>query len=1336
MPIQKRVSWIATVLVMVGAANASTLTFVPQPDIAPGTTNHSWFSSANWFITDGSGNLSPAGRVPQANDAAIITSLTDAGTTGVRVRSLLLTNNAAVSNGTFAAENLQMLSGSSLNRATVNVLVFLNVGGTNCTLNDAVLNILAFASATVAPVSPATSSTLILAQGSLLQNFGLLDLANGSQIISGASPQSTLSIPPGGVLSSSGLTYIRGSASGPLLVDNSSLIRVDDGTLRFDTGLDWHCDAGTGEFRAASTNSLIVFGSGFHADIGTVSLFSGSGTNIWSSASSIDGTAQVGAIDPDTQAFSTGHLEILASGSGVGDLHILGSAAESAVLNWVNGTLSLAAVNVDPKGMVLITGGNGTSRQLSGCALNNSGMCTLLSGDLALAQGAAINNLVGGTFLLLADGTFSGAPAPTGGAFNNSGTFRKSSPGVTQFGAAGPVQGPDFNNSGRVEIVSGQLNLLGGVSSGQFQTEAGAVLWFWGGTHTLNTGASFIGAGSVRLYQGFSAPQWLVSGGVSAAKLELGNNGLLVGLNNVPGTPITIETLIAYGNATLSNGTYSVQAAELLDGSTFIHSTMNVLSNLNVGGTNCTLNGTVLNILSTASAKFAPVSPATLSTLVLEQGSALRDSGTLDLTSGTQIVGGTSPQSTLTISPGAVLSSIGLTYIRGSAAGPLLVDNSGLVRVDDGTLRFDTGLDWHCDAGTGEFRAASTNSLIVFGSGFHADIGTVSLFTGSGTNIWSSASSIDGTAQVGSPALSAGNLDILASCSGLGNLHIMGSTTQSAVLNWSDGTLSLAEVNVDPKGTLLITGGNGTSRQLSGCALNNSGVCTLLSGDLALAQGAAVNNLVGGTFQLLADGTFSGGPAPTGGAFNNSGTFRKNSAGASQFGTVSAAQGPDFNNSGLVDIVSGQLNLLGGVSSGQFRTEAGAVLWFWGGTHTLNAGASFSGAGSVRLYQGLSAPQWLVSGGVAVTELELGNNGTISGPGALAIGNTLFWTNGIIQSNGALNISPGARLSILGPSGKTLLQRTINNQGNIFLVNQATVECGAGAILNNLSSGTIDIQTDATISFNNAGQRLVIHNAGDFVKSAGAGITSIDASLNNSGNIEVKAGTLDFQGSWTQTQGSTIIESGNVLGGRPLTIGGGSLGGTGIIQAKVINGGITSPGGFPGILSLGPGADYEQLANGVLLAELGGHIAGTQYDQLAVGDNVSLAGVLELHLINGFVPQPGDQFQILTCVSQTGRFSQISAPQISGAVWVAHYAGTSVSAVLANEVILGQPKLSRGTFSFSFKTTPGLDYVVQQSAALSPANWQTFKIIPGDGTIQIVSDQASKDQRFYRVLIQ
>jgi uncharacterized protein YaiE (UPF0345 family) len=1328
---------VAALMALTVSANGSTLVFVPQLDTISGTTNYSWFNAGNWFMPDGS----QAFRVPQANDGAVITLLVDAETTGVRVQNLVLTNNAVVSNGTFSVQNLQMLSASSFKDADVNILVSLNVGGTNCMLSGTSMDVLPIASGNFAPVAPATASTLTLAQGSAFEVFGAVTLAGGSQIIAGSLPQSILVIEPGGVLSSTNLTYIEGSASGHLVVDNSGLIRADGGTLRFDNGIDWRCSAGTGEFKAASTSSLILFASGFHADVGTTSLVTGSGTNRWPIGGTIDGTAQVGAVDPNTSAFSTGNLEILSSCSGLGSVHVLGDLGQTALLNWSNGTLSLAALNIDMYATMLISGGAGTSRQLSGCALNNSGICSVLSGDLALGQGASINNLAGGTFDLVADGTFSGSPSPLGGAVNNAGTFRKSSPGLTQFGTVSASQGPDFNNTGLLDLVSGQLNLLGGSSSGQFQTEAGGVLWFWGGTHTLSTGASFTGPGSVRLYQGASAPQWLVTGSISVAELELGSNGLLVGTTNAPGNPIGIGTLIVSANGSISNGTYAVQDAQMLDASTFIGLTMSVVSNVLVGGTNCMLRGSALTIASSALANFAPLSPPTASTLILAQGSILQDSGTVMLAGGSQIIAGSSPQSTLVVEPGGVLGSTNLTYIEGSTGGHLIVDNSGLIRVDGGTLRFDSGIDWRCTAGTGEFRAAATNSLILFASGFHTDVGTTSLLTGLGTNRWPTGGTIDGTAQVGTLnpntlVFSTGNLEILSSCSGLGSIHVLGNPAQTAVLNWGNGTLSLAALNIDANATMLISGGVGTSRQLSGCALNNRGLCMLSSGDLGLSLGAAINNLAGGTFELLADGTFSGSSAPGGGSFNNAGTFRKSTSGTTQFGTAIPPQGPDFNNAGLVELLSGQLNLMGGNSSGQFQIAAGAALWFWGGTHTLGTGASFTGPGSVRLFQGVAAPQWLVNGSVSTTELELGTNGTVGGTGTLGIGSVLHWTNGVIQGSGSMNISPGATLDIGGSAGKTLSQRTINNQGSILLHDQATVTCGTGATLNILAGGTLDIQTDASLTFSNAGPMLLMNNAGRLVKSAGTQTSFIAADLNNSGTIEVKAGTLQFQGSWSQTAGSTTVDAGTVLGGTLLSIGGGTLAGSGTVQAAVLNGGVTSPGGSPGTLSLGPGENYQQAAGGILRIELGGYIPGTQCDQLVVGGSASLAGTLELSLINGFVPHPGDHFQILTCASQNGRFSQISPPALSGAVWVAHSNGTNVSVVLANPVNIAKPVLSGGMFKLSLSTTTGLTYVVQWSDTLSPSDWQTLVEIAGDGGTATVPDPATKPQRFYRVLIQ
>jgi hypothetical protein len=1129
----RRIWLIAALMALTASANGDTLVFVPQWDNTNSRTNYSWFFSANWFIPDGSGNLIPAGSLPRANDDAIITSLADVEATGVRVVNLLLTNNAVVSNGTFSVSALRMLSASSFQNSSVIILVSLNVGGTNCTLNGTFMNVsLPTCSGTFAPVAPATASTLTLAQGSVFQDSGKVTLAGGSQIIAGSPPQSTLIIKPGAVLSATDLTYIEGSAAGHLIVDNSGLVRLDGGTLRFDNGIDWRCSGGTGEFRAASTNSLILFASGFHADGGTTNLFTGPGTNRWSSSGSIDGTAQVGT--PDPSALSTGNLEIQSSYSGSGSVHVLGNAARPAALNWSNGTLSLAAINIDANAIMRISGGAGTSRQLSGCALNNRGLCTLLSGDLGLSQGAAINNLAGGTFELLADGTFSGSPAPAGGVFNNTGTFRKSTSGTTQFGTAIPPQGPDFKNAGRVDVVGGQLNLMGGISSGQFQTAAGAVLWFWGGTHTFSTGASFTGPGSVRLYQGASAPQWLVTGAISVAELELGLNGLLVGTNITPAKPVTFGTLIVSANGSMSNGTYAVQNAQMLDGSTFSGLTLNVISNLLVGGTNCMLGGSTLQIASSASATFAPASPDAAPTLTLAQGSVLTNLGRLFLNGGSPIIAGSLPQSKLIIKPGAVLSSTNLTSIGGYATNHLIVDNSGLIRADGGTLSFDNGIDWRCSAGTGEFRAAATNSLILFASGFNADGRTTNLFTGPGTNCWSSSgtNAINGTAQVGAlgtnaQTFSTGNLEIFSSCSGTGSVHVLGSSAQTAVLSWKDGTLSLAAINIDPNAAMLISGGAGTSLQLSGCA--------------------------------------------------------------------------------------------------------------------------------------------------------------------------------------------------------------VRNQGNIVLLDQATIPCGTGAYL--LNYGTLDIQTDAALTFSNAGSMLLINNYGRFVKSAGTQTSFIAADLRNYGTIEVEAGTLQFQGPWLQIQGgSTMVDGGTVLGGTLLSIGSGTLAGSGTIQAAVTNsGGVISPGGSPGILSLGPGEDYQQGTNGILRIEIGGHNPGTEYDQLVVGGNASLAGTLELRLINGFVPQPGDEFQVLTCSSQTGQFSQINASTVSGAVWSVRYSGTNVTAALLSGL---KPVLSGGMFSFSFDTTAGLSYLVQESDSLDPSNWQTLEQIAGDGSTKTISEPATDPQRFYRVLVQ
>ncbi|MEJ0090030.1 MAG: hypothetical protein WDM80_09840 [Limisphaerales bacterium] len=61
------------------------------------------------------------------------------------------------------------------------------------------------------------------------------------------------------------------------------------------------------------------------------------------------------------------------------------------------------------------------------------------------------------------------------------------------------------------------------------------------------------------------------------------------------------------------------------------------------------------------------------------------------------------------------------------------------------------------------------------------------------------------------------------------------------------------------------------------------------------------------------------------GTVNNAGTFRK-SKGTNAI--IFASYGPGFNNSGLLDVASGKVQLSSGTNSGTFSMTPGAEIWF------------------------------------------------------------------------------------------------------------------------------------------------------------------------------------------------------------------------------------------------------------------------------------------------------------------------------------------------------------------------------------------------------------------------
>ncbi|MBI3833209.1 MAG: autotransporter outer membrane beta-barrel domain-containing protein [Planctomycetes bacterium] len=150
--------------------------------------------------------------------------------------------------------------------------------------------------------------------------------------------------------------------------------------------------------------------------------------------------------------------------------------------------------------------------------------------------------------------------------------------------------------------------------------------------------------------------------------------------------------------------------------------------------------------------------------------------------------------------------------------------------------------------------------------------------------------------------------------------------------------------------------------------------------------------------------------------------------------------------------------------------------------------------------------------------------------------------------------------------------------------------------------------------------------------------------LTNTGTVNLASGrkmTVNG-GSFTQASGGRIMLNNATVewSGTTGFIAGGALTGTGTLIGPVSNsGGTISPGSSAGVLTLS--GNYTQGAGGTLAIELGGTNPGTDFDQFPVSGNAVLAGTLRVKLIDGFTPQAGQQFQILTAGNITGSFASV-----------------------------------------------------------------------------------------------
>jgi hypothetical protein len=71
-----------------------------------------------------------------------------------------------------------------------------------------------------------------------------------------------------------------------------------------------------------------------------------------------------------------------------------------------------------------------------------------------------------------------------------------------------------------------------------------------------------------------------------------------------------------------------------------------------------------------------------------------------------------------------------------------------------------------------------------------------------------------------------------------------------------------------------------------------------------------------------------------------------------------------------------------------------------------------------------------------------------------------------------------------------------------------------------------------------------------------------------------------------------------------------------------------------------------------------------------------------------------------------------------------------------SQLVILNPQLSGNEFQFSLLTENGVNYTVQFTPLLVPANWQELTNIFGNGDTVTITEPATNSQRYYRILVQ
>jgi hypothetical protein len=465
------------------------------------------------------------------------------------------------------------------------------------------------------------------------------------------------------------------------------------------------------------------------------------------------------------------------------------------------------------------------------------------------------------------------------------------------------------------------------------------------------------------------------------------------------------------------------------------------------------------------------------------------------------------------------------------------------------------------------------------------------------------------------------------------------------------GTISNAHMDIS---FLTVTGGTMTITP------NSKGV--FLDEFLSVKAGSTLN-ITGGPFNNYdsATGTLSGvgsgnnfcSGCDTTRGITLQGTLKFDNANIQQitdFQTITldgpGAQILDQNNhNGLANLNSlgdgGNLNLTNGASlslSGDLDAPAFSSIAIVKGS-TLSIAGSFSG----------SILSGVIDNSVVNVGKDLSSNSTDTGSsilvkngGKLTVLGAYTQTTNNVEGT-SLTVSQGSTMSVGGDfsSQAFTLPGAVTIQGKSTLNVRGSLTATGGAVTTISDSSALNIGKDLT--------QTVVQGCADCPITPVLNLTTgssaiVGGSVNNAGTIGIDGtSSLTAKGGFNQSGGGTLVNGVLNVTGTGANFQGGTLSGTGTLNGNLTMAGMMMPGNPTGTFTLN--GNYTQTSAGTL-AEQVGWLNGSNANLFKVSGTASLAGTLALSLLSGYNPMVGDSFILMTFLSDTGTFSNVTGTNL------------------------------------------------------------------------------------------